>query len=46
MSKSWIDNVKKGYKHLAVIFGLTALNSWYFGKYSLKRYIFGEDGII
>jgi hypothetical protein len=44
MSKNWLDNVKKGKVHLAVILGLTGLNSWYFARVSLKNYIFGEDG--
>jgi hypothetical protein len=44
MSKSFIDNIKKGKKHLAIILGLTALNSLYFSKVSLKKYIFGVDG--
>jgi hypothetical protein len=44
MSKNWFDNVKKGKKHFAAILGLTALNCWYFEKYSLKDYVFGADG--
>ncbi len=44
MSKSFLDNIKKGKKHLAVILGLTALNSLYLSKVTLKEYIFGTDG--
>ena len=45
MSKSVLDNLKKGKKHIAIILGLTALNSLYFSKVTLKDYVFGQDGI-
>jgi hypothetical protein len=46
MSRTFLDNIKKGKFHLALILGLTAANSYYFANVSLKNYVFGEDGII
>jgi hypothetical protein len=44
MSKSVLDNIVKGKKHLAIILGLTAANCLYFSKLTLKDYVFGQDG--
>ena len=46
MSKNFLDNIKKGKFHLAIILGLTAANTYFFTNTYLKYYVFGEDGII